>query len=80
LMRIFMQTDCCVINSGSLRMDSVINEGEITFGTLKRLMPGDYNLVRLQITGQQLWRTIENGVSKFPALEGRFPIVNYFFT
>jgi 2',3'-cyclic-nucleotide 2'-phosphodiesterase (5'-nucleotidase family) len=30
LMRIFMNTDACVINSGSLRMDSVINEGEVT--------------------------------------------------
>jgi 2',3'-cyclic-nucleotide 2'-phosphodiesterase (5'-nucleotidase family) len=30
LMRIFMNTDICVINSGSLRMDSVINEGEVT--------------------------------------------------
>lgn len=30
LIKIFMNTDCCLINSGSLRLDSIINEGEIT--------------------------------------------------
>jgi 5'-nucleotidase len=30
LMRLFMNTDMCLINTGSLRMDSTINEGEVT--------------------------------------------------
>lgn len=27
----------------------------------------------------QIWRTLENGVSKYPALEGRYPIVIYYY-
>jgi 2',3'-cyclic-nucleotide 2'-phosphodiesterase (5'-nucleotidase family) len=29
--RIYMNTDCCIINSGSLRIDSIINEGDLTY-------------------------------------------------
>lgn len=76
LVRIFMNTDCVIINSGTLRIDSIINEGEFTFGMLKRLLPGEYTLVRVKATGEQIWKFLENGVSKFPALEGRFPIVS----
>ena len=43
---------------------------------LKRLLPGDYTLVRVRINGEKIWKTLENGVSKFPALEGRFPIIS----
>lgn len=49
------------------------------FGTLKRLMPGDYYVVRLRAKGRQIWRSLENAVSKFPALEGRYPIVSLIF-
>ncbi len=76
LVNIYMDTDVTIINSGSLRIDSVINEGELTFGMLNRLLPGEYTLVRLKLTGSQLWKCLENGVSKFPALEGRFPLVS----
>jgi 5'-nucleotidase len=31
LMRIYMDTDIAILNSGSLRIDSVINEGEIRY-------------------------------------------------
>jgi hypothetical protein len=43
---------------------------------LKRLLPGEYNVVRLLIKGDQIVKALENGVSKYPALEGRFPMVN----
>jgi len=31
LLRIYMNTDCAILNSGSLRIDSYINEGQITY-------------------------------------------------
>lgn len=31
LLRIYMNTNCVILNSGSLRADSYINEGEITY-------------------------------------------------
>jgi 5'-nucleotidase len=76
LVNIYMNTDCTIINSGTLRADSILSEGELSFGMLNRLLPGDHTLVRLKIKGNQLWKTLENGVSKYPALEGRFPIVS----
>ena len=30
IIRIYMNTDCLIINSGSLRIDSIINQGELT--------------------------------------------------
>jgi 5'-nucleotidase len=85
LLRIYMNTDCAILNSGSLRIDSYINEGEITYmiiliklfryEILRRLLPGNYNVVRLKAKGAQILKALENGVSKFPALEGRFPMV-----
>jgi 2',3'-cyclic-nucleotide 2'-phosphodiesterase (5'-nucleotidase family) len=31
VIRIYMNTDCLIINSGTLRIDSIINEGELTY-------------------------------------------------
>lgn len=76
LVNIYMNTDCTIINSGTLRADSIISEGPLTFGMLNRLLPGEYTLVRINIKGKHMWKTLENGVSKYPAFEGRFPIVS----
>jgi 2',3'-cyclic-nucleotide 2'-phosphodiesterase (5'-nucleotidase family) len=43
---------------------------------LKRLLPGHYEIRRIQASGEQIWKSLENGVSKYPALEGRFPMVS----
>jgi len=34
------------------------------------------SLVKLELTGQQLYQALENGVSQFPRHEGRFPQVS----
>ena len=38
-------------------------------------------LVLLEVSGEQVFQCLENGVSQFPKLEGRFPQVNmiYFY-
>ena len=33
-------------------------------------------LVLLEVSGEQVFQCLENGVSQFPKLEGRFPQVN----
>ncbi len=43
---------------------------------MKRLLPGESKIVRLKGKGYQILKILENGVSKFPALEGRFPMVS----
>jgi 5'-nucleotidase len=75
IMRLYMNTDCALLNSGTLRTDDFIYRGEITYETIVRLLPLPYNLVRLNITGAQLHKALENGVSNYPELYGRFPMV-----
>ena len=69
--------DVCVINTGTFRADCVFPAGEpITLGNLTALLPMPDPIVKLAITGRQLLEAIENGLSKVPALEGRFPAVS----
>jgi hypothetical protein len=46
-----------------------------SFGDLKRLLPGDFPIIRVLVTGEIILKSLENSVSKYPALEGRFPMV-----
>lgn len=41
------------------------------FQVLPQLSP----LTVIQVTGHQIWKALENGVSQYPKLEGRFPQV-----
>lgn len=49
---------------------------KFSYGGLKRLLPGEFFVNRVFATGYQIWQSLENGVSRYPALEGRFPMVN----
>ena len=46
---------------------------------LLKILPMIDPLVLLEITGSQIIRCLENGVSMHPKLEGRFPQVTHFF-
>lgn len=49
--------------------------GELTHRDLSCILPMLDDTVVLQATGQQLLEALENGVSMYPKLEGRFPQV-----
>lgn len=70
------QADIALINSGSLRADTVFPAGPFTLRMMRRLLPMVDRLVKLELTGAQLVAVLENGVSKYPDLEGRFPAVS----
>ncbi len=72
----YMNSDVTILNTGGLRIDSIINEGILKLGTLKRLLPHNYELVKTRITGENLHKALENGISKYPSLEGRFSMVS----
>lgn len=67
--------DCVLINSGTLRSDTVHSAGDFTLGDLTHVIPMMDPLVLLSVTGEQILATLENGVSGYPKLEGRFPQV-----
>ncbi len=76
VMRDATRADCALYNSGTLRADKIIPQGQLTMRDLVSLLPMADPLSTIQLTGQQLLDALENGVSKYPALEGRFPQIS----
>ena len=70
------RADVALINSGTFRADRVIPAGPLRHRDLVILLPLIDHLTVLSLTGEQLLAALENGVSKYPMLEGRFPQVS----
>lgn len=69
------EADVAILNSGTLRSDRIHPCGEFKIRDLMAILPMIDPLVVLAVTGTQLVAALENGVSKYPTLEGRFPQV-----
>jgi len=67
--------DVALLNSGTFRSDQVHPCGHFRIRDLLSILPMIDSLVVLQLTGEQIIEALENSVSKYPALEGRFPQV-----
>ncbi|KAJ1527198.1 hypothetical protein ONE63_008729 [Megalurothrips usitatus] len=67
--------DLVMINSGTLRSDTVHPPGTFTLRTLTSIVPMRDPLIVLEVTGQVILDALENSVSAYPKLEGRFPQV-----
>lgn len=68
--------DICLLNSGTLRADVVYPPGEFTIEDLVKLLPFANELFVMGVKGEKLLPLLENGVSKWPAKDGRFPQVS----
>lgn len=68
--------DFALLNSGTLRSDMVHPAGPFFLKDLLLILPMIDPIVLLELTGPQVIACLENGVSKWPALEGRFPQVS----
>lgn len=79
VMRLETESDCALLNCGTIRSNYVFPRGIIKLGDLRLMLPYEDLVLKAEITGEQLVKALENGVSKNPALEGRFPAVNLFF-
>jgi len=75
-MRMDFHADCSILNSGTIRSDNVYAPGPISMKTLLMMFPFEDTIVVAKVTGQDIWHGLENGVSKWPATEGRFPQVS----
>lgn len=76
IMRTQTGADVALLNSGTLRSDTLTPAGNLRLSYLFRLVPMSDALVTVQVSGKQLIEALENGVSQYPNLEGRFPQVS----
>lgn len=68
--------DLAILNSGTLRSDRIHPKGNFTMRDLFNILGYIDPIAVLQATGSQIWKALENGVSQWPKLEGRFPQVS----
>ena len=71
------KADVVLINSGSFRSNGVHPKGDFCLNDLMTILPIVDTVVNALISGEQLIEAFENGVSKYPEQEGRFPQVSY---
>ena len=70
------KADVVLINSGTLRADCVVPSGPYSIKDLISLLPMPDPLAIVEIKGSDLILALENSVSKYPRLEGRFAQVS----
>ncbi|CAH1392702.1 unnamed protein product [Nezara viridula] len=68
--------DLVILNSGTLRSDRIHPPGPFTLRDLMTVVPITDPLCVLELTGNEVIEALENGVSCYPRLEGRFPQVS----
>ncbi|GLC44409.1 hypothetical protein PLESTB_000472700 [Pleodorina starrii] len=68
--------EIAILNSGSLRSDMIHPPGVLKAKDFVSILPMIDNTSVLECTGAQVVAALENGVSQWPKLEGRFPQVS----
>ena len=61
-----------LLNCGTLRSNSIMTKGDVTNRNIAELLPMIDKIRLLKIPGDILLQLLENGVSKWPTLDGRF--------
>ncbi|KAF2178226.1 5'-nucleotidase [Zopfia rhizophila CBS 207.26] len=76
LMRFYYQADCCIMAAGTIRGDQIYPPGVLRLRDIVNCFPFEDPVVVIKVTGKAILEALENGVSNYPALEGRFPQVS----
>lgn len=76
LMRHYYAADCAIMAGGTIRGDQIYPPGLLRLKDIMNCFPFEDPVVLLRVSGQGILDALENGVSKVPALEGRFPQVS----
>ncbi|KAI8630036.1 Metallo-dependent phosphatase [Xylariaceae sp. FL1651] len=76
IMRHYYTGDCTLMASGTIRGDQVYPPGPILLKDILSCFPFEDPVVVIRVPGQAIWDALENAVSQYPALEGRFPQVS----
>jgi len=61
-----------LINAGSFRSDSIEHAGPLTLQTMSAILPFKDQAALVKYTGSALLAVLENSVSQYPLLAGRF--------
>lgn len=67
-----MKTSISFINSGSYRSDTVEQPGPVTRQTVDSVLPYQDEIIVTRYKGDDLIQILENSVSQYPMLDGRF--------
>jgi 2',3'-cyclic-nucleotide 2'-phosphodiesterase (5'-nucleotidase family) len=73
LMRYYYEADCCIMAAGTIRGDQIYPPGILRLKDIINCFPFEDPVIVLQVTGKAIWDALENGASKYPALEGTRP-------
>lgn len=65
--------------AGTIRGDQIYPPGILKLGDMVNCFPFEDPVVVIRVSGASIKKALENGVSKIPAYEGRFPHVSNIF-
>lgn len=69
-LREFADSDFAIQNGGGVRAS--VAKGDLTIKDIYTVLPFDNLVVTVRVTGQEVWETLEHGVSAYPAAAGQF--------
>ena len=73
-LRDYCDADIAIQNGGGVRAG--LTAGDVTVGDIFAMLPFDNKVTLVEVTGQTVWDALENGISGYPATDGRFPQVS----
>jgi 5'-nucleotidase len=76
LMRFYYEADCAIMAGGTIRGDQVYPPGILKLKDIMNCFPFEDPVICMKVKGKDIQLALENGLSKLPALEGRFPQVS----
>lgn len=62
-----------IVNGGGIR--AKIDAGEVTLREVFSVLPFDNNMMMVEASGETIWNALQNGISAWPATNGKFPQV-----
>ncbi|KAK4188899.1 putative 5'-nucleotidase precursor [Podospora australis] len=76
IMRSHYHADCTIMAAGTIRGDQIYAPGPVRVKDITDCFPFEDPVVVIKAKGKAIWGALENGVSSYPSLEGRFPQVS----
>jgi 5'-nucleotidase len=74
----FNDCDLVMLNTGCLRSNALVPKGPLTLRFCADLIPGSDHVVLYELPGLIVLEMLENAVSMYPKLDGRFPSISGF--
>lgn len=63
----------CIVNGGGIR--AKLDAGEVSIREVTSVLPFDNNMMLVEASGKTIWDALQNGISAWPAGNGKFPQV-----